>query len=33
MSEHMEEDDAGTKALPEWVKLEYVKSPASIAVC
>jgi hypothetical protein len=21
-SEHMEEDDEGTKALPEWVKLE-----------
>ena len=20
--EHMEEDDEGTKALPEWVKLE-----------
>jgi hypothetical protein len=22
--EHMEEDDAATKALPEWVRLEWV---------
>lgn len=23
----MEEDDAATRALPEWVRLEYVPSP------